>query len=78
VRLSGWRCRLANRSVMNSTRISYATRADTSPEEERNTLKNVYKLVIDSAKRNAAGMTSTNSTSVGYTEGVGDVERQPD
>ena len=45
---------------MNSIRISYATRADTSPEEERNALKNVYKLVIDSANRNAAGAISTN------------------
>jgi hypothetical protein len=60
VRLSGWRCRLANRSAMNSAHITYVPRPDTSPEAELSALCNVYKLIIDHANKNAAGMTSTN------------------
>jgi hypothetical protein len=60
VRLSGWRCRLANRSAMNSAHTTYVPRPDTSPEAELSALCNVYKLIIDHANKNAAGMTSTN------------------
>jgi hypothetical protein len=42
---------------------------------ERSTLASVYRYVL---KSKAADMTSTNGTSVEYTEGVSDVERQPD
>ena len=63
---------------MSSARMSYTTRPHTTREEERGALQNVYKFVTDRAMKNAGGMTSTNSTNVRYTEGVGDVERQPD
>ena len=59
-------------------RITYAPRADTSQEAEIATLSNIYSFILRCADKNAAGMTSTNGTSVRYTEGVGDVERQPD
>jgi hypothetical protein len=63
---------------MVSARVSYTTRPHTAPEEERAALQNVYKFVIDRAMKNAAHMSSTKSTRVRYTEGVGDVERHPD
>jgi hypothetical protein len=44
---------------MDRPSISYAPRPDTTPETELSTLCNVYKLIIDHAKRNAAGMGST-------------------
>jgi len=39
--------------------ITYTPRS-TTPEAEIATLVNVYRFVLDSANRNAAGMTSTN------------------
>jgi hypothetical protein len=63
---------------MNSARVTYTTKPHTTPEVERTAMQNVYRFVIDRAMKNAAGMTSTNDTSVRYTEEVGDVERQPD
>jgi hypothetical protein len=45
---------------MDRPSISYAARRDTTPEAELSALCNVYKLIIDHANRNAAGMTSTN------------------
>ena len=59
-------------------RITYAPRGDALPEAEIATLASIYSFVIGSANKNVGYMTSTNSTSVRYTEGVGDVERQPD
>lgn len=40
--------------------ISYAPRDDAKPESEIATLANIYKFVLDSANKNAAGVTSTN------------------
>ena len=45
---------------MKSIRTSYAARPDSTPEEERGALQNVYRLVLNSANKNAAGVTSTN------------------
>ncbi len=45
---------------MNSTRISYTTRPDTTPEAESATLSNIYSYVLSCANKNAAGVTSTN------------------
>jgi hypothetical protein len=45
---------------MNSAHTTYVPRPDTSPEAELSALCNVYKLIIDHANKNAAGMTSTN------------------
>ena len=45
---------------MDRPSISYVPRPDTTPETELSALCNVYKLIIDHAKKNAAGMTSTN------------------
>jgi hypothetical protein len=46
---------------MSEPRITYAPlRTDTSPAEEISALSAVYRLVLESANRNAAGMTSTN------------------
>ncbi len=44
---------------MDSPRIAYAPRPDTTPETEVSALANIYKLCL-SRNRNAAGMTSTN------------------
>jgi hypothetical protein len=55
--------------------ITYFVRSGTTPGMERSTLANVYRYVL---KRKAAGMTNTNDPSIKYTEGVSDVERQPD
>jgi hypothetical protein len=63
---------------MNEARITYVPRPDTSPETELSALCNVYKLIIDHANKNAAGMTSTNDTTVRHAEGVGDVGQRPD
>jgi hypothetical protein len=63
---------------MSSPRITYTAHPDAKSEGEVAALANVYRFLIDRAMKNAADMTSTNSTSVRYTEGVGDVERQPD
>jgi hypothetical protein len=43
--------------------ITYTPRS-TTPQAEIATLVNVYRFVLDSANRNAAGMTSTNGTRV--------------
>jgi hypothetical protein len=40
--------------------ISYATRPDSTPEAEIATLVNIYSFVLNSANKNAAGVTSTN------------------
>ena len=45
---------------MNSPRIDYAPRPDATPEGELNALANIYKFVLDSAHKNAAGRTTTN------------------
>jgi hypothetical protein len=45
---------------MTRARISYAARPDSTPEEERGALQNVYRLVLNSANKNAVGVTSTN------------------
>jgi len=45
---------------MSSPRITYTPRPDATPEAEISTLANVYRLVLDTANRNAAGVSSTN------------------
>jgi hypothetical protein len=45
---------------VNRPSISYAQRPDATPETEISALAAVYKFVLDSANKNAAGMTSTN------------------
>jgi hypothetical protein len=45
---------------MISPRITYTPRPDAMPEGELSTLANVYRFVLDSANKNAAGVTSTN------------------
>jgi hypothetical protein len=45
---------------MISPRITYTPRPDAMPERELSTLANVYRFVLDSANKNAAGVTSTN------------------
>jgi hypothetical protein len=47
-------------------------------EAEIATLANVYRFVLASANENAAGVTSTNDTSVRNTEEVSDVDHRPD
>jgi hypothetical protein len=55
--------------------ITYAVRPDATAQAELSALANVYRYVLN---KNAAGMTSTNGTSVKHTEGVGDVGQRPD
>jgi hypothetical protein len=58
----------------SNSHIIYIPRPDATQEAELNVLASVYRLILDSrAKKNAAGMTSTNGTSVRHMEGVGDV-----
>ena len=46
--------------MVSSSRITYAPRSDATPETELTTLANIYRFVLDSANKNAAGMTTTN------------------
>ena len=45
---------------MGNLAVTYAQRPDAAPKAERGTLAAVYKFVLDSANKNAAGVTSTN------------------
>ena len=45
---------------MGSPYITYTPRSDATHEAEISTLANVYRFVLDSANKNAAGVTSTN------------------
>ena len=45
---------------MDNPRVTYTVRPDATPEGELNALANIYKFVLDSAHKNAAGRTSTN------------------
>lgn len=45
---------------MDRPSISYATRSDSTQQAEIATLANIYRFVLNSAKKNAAGVTSTN------------------
>lgn len=45
---------------MSSPRIVYVSHSDSTREAQASALANVYRLVLDSANRNAAGVTSTN------------------
>ena len=45
---------------MSNPRIAYAPRPDATPEGELNALASIYRFVLDSAQKNAAGRTSTN------------------
>ena len=45
---------------MNNPRIDYAPRPDATPEGELNALASIYRFVLDSANKNAAGRTITN------------------
>jgi len=46
--------------MTQTPRIVYRTRDDATPEAEISTLANIYRLVLDSAYKNAANVTSTN------------------
>ena len=64
---------------MHSPTVSYTPRTDATQEAGLNVRASVYRFILDSrAKKNAAGMTSTNGTSVRHMEGVGDVGQRPD
>ena len=58
--------------------ITYAPRSDATLETEISALVNVYRLLLDHAHRSAAGVASANGTILRNTEGVNDVEHQPD
>ena len=45
---------------MSSPCITYTPRPDATPEAELSTLANIYRFVLDSANKNAAGVSSTN------------------
>ena len=45
---------------MSSLRIIYARHSDSTREAEASAVANIYRLVLDSAHKNAAGVTSTN------------------
>ena len=45
---------------MSNSRIAYAPRPDATPEGEQNALASIYRFVLDSAHKDAAGRTSTN------------------
>jgi hypothetical protein len=46
---------------VSAPRITYVPRPDATPEAELNALASVYSFILDSrAKKNAAGVTSTN------------------
>ena len=45
---------------MSSPRITYAARQDATRETEMAVLASIYRLALNSAGRDAAGMTSTN------------------
>jgi hypothetical protein len=45
---------------MSSSHITYIPRNDTSAEMEAAALANVYRFVLDSSNKNAAGVSSTN------------------
>ena len=64
--------------MTQTPRIVYRARDDATPEAEISTLANIYRLVLDSANKNAADVTSTNGTSVRNSEGVSDVGQRPD
>jgi hypothetical protein len=65
---------------VSSTHFVHHQHCDISIEHARDARARAWVYVFQcwQDKQNAAGMTSTNSTSVKYTEGVGDIERQPD
>ncbi len=59
---------------MGKPAITYAPRPDATPEIELSALASVYRIILDShAKKNAAGVTSTNGDD---TEGSENVPRQ--
>ncbi len=65
---------------MSNPRISYAPRPGTTLEAEGSALASVYRFVLACrAKKNAAGMTSTNGDDaiVRNTEGVNHVDQRP-
>jgi hypothetical protein len=45
---------------MSSPYITYTPRSDATHEAEISTLANVYRFVLDSANKNAAGVSRTN------------------
>ena len=44
----------------DSAHIRYAQRPDATPKAELSALASIYRFVLDSAHKNAAGRTSTN------------------
>lgn len=49
---------------MDKTAITYATRPDSTPEGEINALAACYRIILNSRKETAAGVTSTNGDDV--------------
>jgi hypothetical protein len=45
---------------VDNPRITYTVRPDATPEGELNALASIYRFVLDSAHKNAAGRTTTN------------------
>ena len=45
---------------MDNPRVTYTLRPDATPKGELNALASIYRFVLDSAHKNAAGRTSTN------------------
>jgi hypothetical protein len=47
---------------VDNPRVTYTPRPDATPEGELNALASIYRFVLDSAQKNAAGRTSTNGS----------------
>jgi hypothetical protein len=45
---------------VDNPRVIYTARPDATPKDELNALASIYKFVLDSAHKNAAGRTTTN------------------
>ena len=45
---------------MDNPRVIYTARPDATPEDELNALASIYRFVLNSAHKNAAGRISTN------------------
>ena len=45
---------------MDNPRVIYTARPDATPEDELNALASIYRFVLNSAHKNAAGRSSTN------------------
>ncbi len=63
---------------MSRPRITYTARHDTTLEGEVAVLANVYRFLLDHARKSAAGISSANGTILRNTEEVSHVDRRPD